>query len=352
MSSVEHTALNDRKWPEATGRAVWKRKDIEQEKPFTLAPVHVAELLALARRADIAPEYTPASTLATMLPSLKPLVDEVRDEIANGRGIALVKGFPVAELSDHQCASGFWAMSTLLGRGLAQSSAGDLVGFVSDRGESRLNNRGYQSRAALAFHVDLSDVAGLLCVRAAAAGGESLAASSLAIYNEMRVKAPEYLDVLARGFHWSRNGEHAPSEASYGPRIPVFISVGGVVSCRYNRSMIRRGSEEAGEPLTPLQERALAFVEETARRPEFHIGQYMAPGDIQFFNNYTVLHSRSDFENATDPAKARLMLRVWLHIDGMRLLGSNSALMRDGPLVYGLQGRTAEELRAVREALR
>ena len=38
----------------------------------------------------------------------------------------------------------------------------------------------------------------------------------------------------------------------------------------------------------------------------------LQPGDMIFINNLTVLHARSGFENDPDPAKKRLLLRLWL----------------------------------------
>ncbi|MDP3134987.1 MAG: TauD/TfdA family dioxygenase [Burkholderiaceae bacterium] len=326
-------------WPLAQGKAVWMGRALSAAAPLQLDDVQARELSRLARREDIRVEDIARETLRSALPTLAPLMARVAAELATGRGICVVRGLPVEELTDAQCARAFWALGAFIGQGVAQSSAGDLIGFVRDRGEGRQENRGYQSRAALGFHVDLSDVAGLLCVRRAKQGGESLAASSLAIYNEMRASHPEYLQALAPGFHWSRNGEEGPGEAPYSPVLPVFTVVDGVVSCRYNASMMRRGTQQAGLALTPLQDRALSFIEETARRPEFHHAQYMEPGDAQFFNNFTVLHSRTAFENDAAPGKDRLVLRLWLRVDGLRPFGTCEALMRDAPLVYGLQGR-------------
>ena len=39
----------------------------------------------------------------------------------------------------------------------------------------------------------------------------------------------------------------------------------------------------------------------------------MQPGDIQFVNNYTVLHARTAYEDYDEPSRWRLLLRLWLN---------------------------------------
>ena len=38
----------------------------------------------------------------------------------------------------------------------------------------------------------------------------------------------------------------------------------------------------------------------------------LEPGDMQFANNYVTLHTRSAYEDHDDPAKKRLLWRLWL----------------------------------------
>jgi hypothetical protein len=42
--------------------------------------------------------------------------------------------------------------------------------------------------------------------------------------------------------------------------------------------------------------------------------------DLQFANNYAVLHSRTEFQDASDPAMRRRMLRLWLKMPRARAL--------------------------------
>jgi hypothetical protein len=47
---------------------------------------------------------------------------------------------------------------------------------------------------------------------------------------------------------------------------------------------------------------------------------YLEPGDLQLINSHVTLHSRTDFRDHEDPAKKRLLFRLWLATpDGDRL---------------------------------
>ena len=47
---------------------------------------------------------------------------------------------------------------------------------------------------------------------------------------------------------------------------------------------------------------------------------FLEPGDMQLINSHTTLHSRTEFVDHDDPAKKRLLHRLWLATpDGERL---------------------------------
>jgi len=39
---------------------------------------------------------------------------------------------------------------------------------------------------------------------------------------------------------------------------------------------------------------------------------YLAPGDLQILNNYTTLHSRTEYEDFENSEEKRLLFRLWL----------------------------------------
>ena len=51
-----------------------------------------------------------------------------------------------------------------------------------------------------------------------------------------------------------------------------------------------------------------------AESPEFCLTMDFRPGDIQFLNNYAIIHTRTAFRDEPDPDKRRLLLRLWLNL--------------------------------------
>jgi alpha-ketoglutarate-dependent taurine dioxygenase len=64
--------------------------------------------------------------------------------------------------------------------------------------------------------------------------------------------------------------------------------------------------------LTDDQVAALDLVDELANSPEFVLNMRFRVGDIQFLNNYCVLHARTDYEDWPEPERKRDLLRLWL----------------------------------------
>ncbi len=77
-----------------------------------------------------------------------------------------------------------------LGHARSQNAAGHILGHVKDLGADAqdVNAQIYQTSARQTFHTDSSDVVGLLCLREAKEGGESLLVSTITIYNEMMAR--------------------------------------------------------------------------------------------------------------------------------------------------------------------
>jgi len=62
----------------------------------------------------------------------------------------------------------------------------------------------------------------------------------------------------------------------------------------------------------PLKAAALACIDEAMNDPLLVFDMELRPGDIQFVNNYTVLHGRTAFDDDEDKRKRRHVVRLWL----------------------------------------
>jgi hypothetical protein len=86
------------------------------------------------------------------------------------------------------------------------------------------------------------------------------------------------------------------------------------------RAYIEMAARELAAPLTEREVAALDYFEAVGRREDVQLTFMLEPGHAIFFNNCTVLHNRTGFEDDPDPARKRHLLRLWLMLDGRRPL--------------------------------
>jgi hypothetical protein len=300
-----------------TGPKAWRGDDLTSDPTWivTLSGPEVADLeQALAAARATGRPLAEIGRAQFPLTVLRPRLEHVLREVQDGRGFVVLRGIPVARHSADDVGLMFWGMGRYLGRPLYQNPAGDLLGHVYDQGRTygNIDVRGYETNAYLPYHTDAGDMVGLLCLRRAVKGGLSSIVSSVTAHNEIATNHPEYLGLLYNGYYYIRR-EAALTERAVSERpIPVFGCQDGVVSCRYIRNQINAGAVKRGVPLTSLEQAAIDYLDEQTRRPDLRLDMDLEPGDIQFINNYTVLHSRTEFVDGAEPHQKRHMLRLWL----------------------------------------
>jgi hypothetical protein len=243
-------------------------------------------------------------------PALDRDLADLLTSIKTGPGLVVMRGFPVDKYTPKEMQTVYWGIGAHFGRGCSQSADGDYLGHVTNVAKA---SRGYTTARELSLHTDSAEIVGLLCVRDAREGGVSIYANSLKLHEIIAREHPECLEVLEHGFRCDRRGEEAPDDDSVTPyRVPVFSEKNGMLSTRFVRGVIDRGAEALGEPLSPLEAEALAFFEEVAQRDEVRFELTLRPGEASFINNYEMLHARTAFVDHDDPAKKRLLFRLWL----------------------------------------
>lgn len=277
------------------------------------------------------------------LPAWAPLFEQLMHELREGRGFSVLRGLPFEGLGEDEAGLMLWGIGTHLGTGVSQNAAAELIAHVYDRGGryGDRNVRAYQVRADLSPHCDQSDVVALACLRKARSGGLTRLASAMSVFNVMLRESPEHLPTLFNGLFYSRKDEQGPDEPRVNPRrLPVFSEEDGVLSCRYMRSWVEYARVHDGVAMTPAETAALNAFDAIARSGDLPLDMMLQPGDVQFANNFTVLHARTEYED--DPAHKRHMLRLWLEVEGLRPMASED--MRRGHIRHGRLGRSAREL--------
>lgn len=240
-------------------------------------------------------------------PEVSELMNEVRREIMAGRGAAILSGIDLTSLAADDFQRICWGLGTHLGVAAPQSYRRDRLGFVQKE-ESNPTGRGYLMDVELRSHTDFHEILCLASVRRAASGGESGLASSLAVHNVLREKRPELLAPLYEGFYQEWAGEQHVSAQ----KIPIFCRVGDQVSCYYHPLAIYNAAKALGVALpAPLAQALQAFSAE-ADHPDLRAQFLLEPGEILFWHNFLLLHSRRAFNDA--PGGKRLLMRLWLNV--------------------------------------
>lgn len=299
-----------------TGPAAWVAKDFENDTSWIcpLTAENIADIDAALAHADAKGITFPKLSKHDFpLPSLSARFADMAQELENGRGFALLRGLPVERYSEAQINLIYYAIGLHLGEPVGQNPAGDLLGkvmAVADPNDK--NSRVYQTNLYLPYHTDPSDVVGLLCLRKAKTGGLSSLVSVASIYNEILENHREYLGLFYKQYFYAHLGLGKPLLSS------LFNYHGGKLSCRYLRQYIELGHEIMEHPLSAVEVEALDLFDEIMHREALRIDMMMEPGDLQFANNYAVLHSRTDFEDHAEEEKRRKMLRLWLKMPGAR----------------------------------
>jgi hypothetical protein len=238
-------------------------------------------------------------------PAIAALMGDIRRDVMDGRGVAILKGPEPSRYDPEDYARLYWALGTHLGSGVVQSMFGDWVARVEVN--PKLPWRGTTTDMELRAHTDFHEVMSLASISLPASGGVSGFVSSLAVHNEIWRTRPDLLKPLYEGwYNRSPLGLKAPAR-----KTPIFCCAEGKVSCFYNRVFFIK-PEETPEPFPAELTEAMAMMDAIAARPEVRADFTLEPGEIAWWHNFQVMHSRSAFEDG--PGKRRLLLRLWLNV--------------------------------------
>ncbi|MEM6797737.1 MAG: TauD/TfdA family dioxygenase, partial [Acidobacteriota bacterium] len=204
------------------------------------------------------------------------------------------------------------------GTAISQSAQGEKIFHVRDSGfkMGHPKARGPNTSRGLSFHCDRCDVIGFMCIHAAKTGGESYLVSSATVHNEILERRPDLLKLLYEPWYYKTHNVDTSNDDPWCHQ-PIFAVEQGHFVGYILRVLIDRAYELPELPdMTPAQREALDLVESLCADPRLHHRFLQKPGDMFFVNNFTNFHSRSEFEDHDDPARKRLLLRIWLSMPG------------------------------------
>jgi len=300
------------------GPAAWTGRTLTGDQSWLhhLSPAEVAAIdAALATLHSRGRAFPAFGRQDFPLDALTPRLAGWAQDLENGRGFVLLRGLPVHRYTDAEIQAVTYGIGLHLGQPVCQNPRGELLGEVMNVGDIHdKHTRVYETNLYLPYHSDPSDVVGLMCVRKAPAGGLSSLVSVAAIHNRLLAEHREHLGLYYRSWYFAHLCEPQPSLS------PIFSHHQGKLSCRYLRQYIELGHELRGLPLSRVEVEALDLFDAVMLDPAMRVDMMLEPGDLQFANNYAVLHSRTRFEDHTDPDQRRRMLRLWLKMPNARTL--------------------------------
>ena len=302
-------------------QCAWTAADVADESDWTevLTDDELLELDAALRHAlATADDVIDVRRADFPLPALGPRIEAIEEELVNGRGFVRIRGVDRSAYSQAEMEMLFWGIGTHLGLPWAQNHHGHVLGDVTDQRKTaddptaRGNELG---GIGLPFHCDGSDLVGLLCLTDGVAGGLSSVANAVAIHNRLVEDRPDLAAALYEDFPYDHRGEQADDQPPY-YMVPVFTEWNGRLFVRAIPPYILASQRHADAPrLSPVQKEALATLVAMADDPDNHVTMELRPGDMQFIDNYHVLHGRTPYTDDRDTGRVRHLKRLWLETE-------------------------------------
>ncbi|MDF3293689.1 TauD/TfdA family dioxygenase [Streptomyces silvisoli] len=273
---------------------------------------------ALAALVDSGKTDFAASPADFPLPKVGPKLRRIVRSLEDEPGFALIRGIPVNGKTEEEVRRLYWGLGMHVGVPLIQNNADASIVDIRDEGRAgRL--RVHTSNQHIGFHIDSTDIVGLLCRRAASHGGTSLVVSAEAVRRELSWVYPDLLTALYEPLPFADVASPDENHPDFF-MCPVFGRHEGRTTCRfYIRRILRSQDNPAAPRLTDRQRQAIAAVEEIAARPDLVTPMQFQPGDLQLINSHLVLHGRTAFDSDESEA-GRHLLRMWFSVPSSRLL--------------------------------
>ena len=319
------------------GASAWRRADIRTEDyRVALSGACLDEIRRAAGEMRAHPLPTLLRTPADFdLTNCHAAMAEVRRILKTGIRFAVIDRLPLDELGGDEATAIYWLLSSMVARPVAQKLDGTMIYNVWDTGKQALPGSGVRpdsTNIEIRFHIDNAynttppEFVGLLCLRTAKSGGISRVLSFHTVYNRLLAEHPELLPRLYRPFWFDRQREffEGEPETFFAPVFEEGVELQptgltrGELRARFSVHQINSGYAMKGEPVDNEGAAALAAMLETFEQPEMSIDFEFAPGEIQFVDNRTLGHSRTEFEDWPEPGRRRHLIRLWLRDHGRR----------------------------------
>lgn len=299
----------------------WTAEEVSDHAAWTetFDAAEVAEIeAAIAHARAKSDDFLEIGKADFPLPNLAHRLKAIERELMDGRGFVLIRGLPRERWDNDAMCLAYWGLGAHLGRPWPQNHYGHVLGDVTDQGKqpgdptARGNELG---QVGLDYHCDGSDLVGLLCLQTGVSGGLSAVANSVALHNRLVRERPELAAELYKPQPYDYRGEQAPGRPGW-YEVPVFTRWGDRLFVRLIAPYILASQRHADAPrLTDKAREALDWMKDEAESGRHSVIMDFRPGDMQFINNYHVLHGRTPYTDDRAAGKIRHLKRLWLETE-------------------------------------
>ncbi|KAI9321690.1 hypothetical protein BX666DRAFT_1850777 [Dichotomocladium elegans] len=303
------------------GPSAWDGRELEQQPDKWLYHVTSQDIAdidnALKHFNSTGQPLIEITTENFPLTTFKEVIRKQRHLLFDTLGFSLIRGFPIARYTRRDQAIIFMGIGSYLGTRKPQNAKGHVLGHVKDltMGSTTKSvydadsptTRIYATRKAQPFHVDGTDVVGLLCLSEGYEGGESSVISSHTVYNRLRELRPDIVELLKKPWLWDRKGEHAPGEAPYLAASPITYYKDRLFTF-WGPHFFETMTRFPGVTVEEEKFEAMRYIQNLCE--EESLKMTLQVGDMQFVQNYQILHARSAYTDK--PGATRHLLRLWL----------------------------------------
>ena len=266
-----------------TRPSAWVGGELASDETKWLYRLTSADVQDLENAADhflsLARDVGEISSADFPLPHFSDHLRDLKEKLLHGVGVEVIRGLPIDSYSQEFSATIFCGVGAHLGSARSQNAQGHILGHVRDVGKDAgdVNARIYQTSQRQSFHTDSADVVGLLCIRDAMEGGESLLVSVETLYNRMRLERPDLLPHLFASVATDRRGE-VPEGAKPFFEIPALNWHAGLLTAMYQRQYIDSAQRfRDARKLTDRQVEALRAVNGRRRISAGECGNTLQP---------------------------------------------------------------------------
>ena len=243
------------------------------------------------------------------IPALRRIMKKLKTILVDGAGFAVLDRMPVPTYSLDTLVEIYWLLGQLIGRPVAQKWNGEMIYDVRDTGvEFQYGVRGSRTSVELLFHTDnafgnmVPEYVGLFCKNPAREGGVSRFCSLYTLHQRLEAEHPDVLVQLYQPMLYDRQKEHH-TDAPPVCLAPFFSWKNDRLTARANTSLVRKGHEVAGQPLSSELKNALDVVDKVCSSDDLWFEAPLEAGQIQYLNNREIGHYRSAFQDFEEPGK-------------------------------------------------